>query len=97
MFGLSWEHLLIVGIVLLIFGPRKLPELGSGLGKAIRNFKEGLSGKTGLPGPGDQASLQNRPEQNRQDSLQAPSAAQKTESKEKAPAKSGSDDPSGSA
>lgn len=45
MFGLSWEHLLVVGIVLLIFGPRKLPELGSGLGKAIRNFKEGLSGK----------------------------------------------------
>ena len=46
MFGLSGEHLLILAGVLLIFGPRKLPEFGASLGKALRNFKEGLSGPT---------------------------------------------------
>ena len=44
MFGISFEHLLILGIVLLIFGPRRLPELGNTLGKAIRNFKDAVSG-----------------------------------------------------
>lgn len=44
MFGISGEHLLILAIVLLIFGPRRLPELGNTLGKAIRNFKDSLSG-----------------------------------------------------
>ncbi len=44
MFGISGEHLLIVGIILLIFGPRRLPELGNTLGKAIRNFKDAVSG-----------------------------------------------------
>jgi sec-independent protein translocase protein TatA len=44
MFGISGEHLLIMGIVLLIFGPKRLPELGNTLGKAIRNFKDALSG-----------------------------------------------------
>jgi len=34
--------LMILGIALLIFGPRKLPELGRGLGDAIRQFKTGL-------------------------------------------------------
>lgn len=34
-------HLIIVlGIVLLLFGPKKLPELGKGLGEAIRGFKQ---------------------------------------------------------
>ncbi len=40
MFGLSGEHLLILAGILLIFGPRKLPELGSSVGKALRNFKD---------------------------------------------------------
>ena len=36
-------HLLIVlAIALLVFGPRKLPELGKGLGEAIRGFKTGM-------------------------------------------------------
>jgi sec-independent protein translocase protein TatA len=38
-------HLLIIlGIALVIFGPGKLPELGRGLGKGIRDFKKALSG-----------------------------------------------------
>ena len=44
MFGISGEHLLIMGIVLLIFGPKRLPELGNTLGKAIKNFKDSISG-----------------------------------------------------
>ncbi len=38
-------HLLIVlAIALLVFGPRKLPELGKGLGEGLRGFKEGIKG-----------------------------------------------------
>jgi sec-independent protein translocase protein TatA len=44
MFGLSAEHVLVMGIVLLIFGPKRLPELGNTLGKAIKNFKDAISG-----------------------------------------------------
>jgi sec-independent protein translocase protein TatA len=36
-------HLLVIlGIALLIFGPKKLPDLGKGLGEGIRKFKSGL-------------------------------------------------------
>ena len=36
-------HLLvIVGIALLVFGPKKLPELGQGLGEGIRGFKAAM-------------------------------------------------------
>lgn len=39
-------HLLIIaGIALLIFGPKKLPELGKGLGDGIRGFKSAMSGE----------------------------------------------------
>ena len=44
MFGLSAEHLLIVAGILLIFGPRRLPEAGAALGKAVRGFREHLRG-----------------------------------------------------
>jgi len=36
-------HLLIIGVVaLLVFGPKKLPELGKGLGEGIREFKKSM-------------------------------------------------------
>jgi sec-independent protein translocase protein TatA len=34
--------LIIVGIALLVFGPKKLPELGKGLGESIRGFKAAM-------------------------------------------------------
>jgi sec-independent protein translocase protein TatA len=38
-------HLLIIGLILVVlFGGRKLPELGKGLGEGLRGFKEGLKG-----------------------------------------------------
>ena len=42
---LTPTHLLLVLVVaLLLFGPRKLPELGKGLGEGIRGFKDGIKG-----------------------------------------------------
>lgn len=46
MFGLGLPEItLILFIVVVIFGARRLPEIGSGIGKAIKNFKAGMSGK----------------------------------------------------
>jgi sec-independent protein translocase protein TatA len=44
MFGLGVTELLIIlAIVVVFFGAKRLPELGSGIGGAIKNFKAGLS------------------------------------------------------
>jgi sec-independent protein translocase protein TatA len=44
-------HLIIIlGIVLIIFGPGKLPELGGSLGKAIRGFKQAMNEPEKKPG-----------------------------------------------
>ncbi len=43
MFGLGWLEVGVIALVaVLIFGPKKIPELGSALGKTLRGFKEGL-------------------------------------------------------
>jgi sec-independent protein translocase protein TatA len=45
MFGLGVQELLIILVIaLVLFGPGKLPQIGSGLGKAIRDFKKAVSG-----------------------------------------------------
>ena len=42
--SLGLPELIIIGIIaLLIFGPKKLPDLGAGLGKAIKDFKGALN------------------------------------------------------
>ncbi len=41
MFGLGIPEIAVIGLVaVLIFGPKKIPEIGSALGKTIRGFKE---------------------------------------------------------
>ena len=46
MFGLRMPELLIIGfIVVLLFGANKLPQLGAGLGKGIRSFKNAFAGE----------------------------------------------------
>ncbi|HXO28380.1 MAG TPA: twin-arginine translocase TatA/TatE family subunit [Thermoanaerobaculia bacterium] len=56
--------LLILGIALLFFGPKRLPELGKGLGTSIRDFRDAMSGHGGQK-PDDPANSQ----------LEAPKAA----------------------
>lgn len=43
---MGWPEILGIGLLaVIIFGGKKLPQLGAGLGQGIRNFKESLSGK----------------------------------------------------
>ncbi len=43
MFGLGTPELIVIlGIAFLVFGGKKLPEIGAGLGKGIRSFKQGI-------------------------------------------------------
>ncbi len=57
------EIVVIAAIVLLLFGPTKLPQLGEALGRGIRNFTDGMTGKdeeqAGSPGApsGEQPAL----------------------------------------
>lgn len=39
----GWELVLIVGVVLLLFGGKKIPELAKGLGKGIKDFKKAVN------------------------------------------------------
>ena len=44
MFGLGWSEVGVIAIAaILIFGPKKIPELGSTLGKTLRGFKEEIN------------------------------------------------------
>jgi TatA/E family protein of Tat protein translocase len=50
MFGLKMSELLIILVIaLVLFGGAKLPQLGSSLGQAIRNFKKGFGGDDDTP------------------------------------------------
>ena len=40
----TWEIILIVLVVLLLFGGKKIPELMKGLGKGVKSFKDGVNG-----------------------------------------------------
>jgi sec-independent protein translocase protein TatA len=50
---LTPTHLIVLGIVVfLLFGAKRLPELGKGLGEGLKGFKEGIKGVTDpTPGP----------------------------------------------
>ena len=44
-FGLQlWEVFLVLLVVLLVFGPKRLPEMGRSLGRGIREFKDSVTG-----------------------------------------------------
>ena len=43
------EILLIIGIIVLLFGAKKIPELMKGIGRGTREFKEGLKGDDEAP------------------------------------------------
>ena len=45
-FGVSWwEIVILLVVVLLLFGPNRLPEMGRSLGKGLREFKDSVTGK----------------------------------------------------
>jgi sec-independent protein translocase protein TatA len=43
--------LIVLAVILLLFGGRKIPELAKGLGEGIRNFKDGMAGTSHTPPP----------------------------------------------
>ena len=45
-FGIGiWEIAILLLVALLVFGPKRLPEMGRSLGKGMREFKDSISGK----------------------------------------------------
>jgi sec-independent protein translocase protein TatA len=45
-FGISvWELMILLLVILLVFGPKRLPEMGRQLGKGMREFKDSITGK----------------------------------------------------
>lgn len=56
------SHLLIILVVaLFIFGPKKLPELGQGLGKGIRSFRDSMKAVTEEPKEPETTASANKP------------------------------------
>jgi sec-independent protein translocase protein TatA len=44
-FGISvWELLILLLVILLVFGPKRLPEMGRQLGRGMREFKDSITG-----------------------------------------------------
>lgn len=39
-----WQVVLVIAVVLLLFGGRKIPELMKGLGRGVKEFKDGMKG-----------------------------------------------------
>ncbi len=56
MYPSIWQILIVLLILLLLFGHKKVRELGKSLGEALRDFKKGLDGNTEKPKPPDSAS-----------------------------------------
>ena len=78
-FGISLPELLILLVVLLlVFGAKRLPEMGRSLGRGMREFKDGVSGveepvkttptptSVELSAPAPEPTVQNEPESERQ-------------------------------
>ncbi len=58
-FPMHW--LIILVVVLILFGGRKIPELMRGLGEGVRGFKEGMSGNQTKGNPPAQAASTEKP------------------------------------
>jgi TatA/E family protein of Tat protein translocase len=53
---------MVVAVAMLVFGPKRIPEIGGSMGKAIREFRKNFSGTGGedLPGRSDPTPLSDR-------------------------------------
>ena len=72
------ELLVILAIVLLMFGSKKLPELADGMGKAIRNFKKGINSDDDDVTPSDKQVTPRSSASEVADVREAPSAERKS-------------------
>ena len=50
-FQSPWHIVLLLGIALLLFGGKRLPEIGRSLGSGMREFKDAITGHTAEPQP----------------------------------------------
>ncbi len=48
-----WEIAILLVIVLLVFGPKRLPEMGRSLGRGMREFKDSITGKDDEKSPAE--------------------------------------------
>jgi len=83
-------HLIIILVIaLIIFGPGKLPEIGRGLGKSIRDFKKAMSGEDDKPNtdakkePASQDTIEMKKETIQQDTVEAKKEATLQDTPEK--------------
>ena len=74
MFGFSGEHLLVLLVILLIFGPKRLPDLGHSIGRTLKNFKDAMNGGDSSQPLPPAAQI---PPQASQNQAEAPSAPEK--------------------
>jgi sec-independent protein translocase protein TatA len=56
-----WEILIILGVLLLLFGAKRLPEMGRSLGRGMREFKEAVTGVTDVKDEIEPAKTEGRP------------------------------------
>ncbi|MDP3028598.1 MAG: twin-arginine translocase TatA/TatE family subunit [Deltaproteobacteria bacterium] len=62
MFGLGMPELLVIlVIIVIIFGATKLPQIGSGIGKGIRNFRKNIRGDEETPSDQSKIEGKNKP------------------------------------
>lgn len=61
MFGLGLQEILVIAfIILLLFGGKKIPEMMKGLGKGVKNFKDGMDGKDSLTESAEPEKIENK-------------------------------------
>jgi sec-independent protein translocase protein TatA len=65
-----WQVAIVIVIVLLLFGARRLPELGRSLGDGMREFKDGITGKSKDDEPAEQAKLETTAQTDSDDSAE---------------------------
>lgn len=64
-FGIGiWEMLILLLVLLLVFGPKRLPEMGRQLGRGMREFKDSVSGKDNDDDEVDEIAAELPPAQN---------------------------------
>lgn len=57
-----WHIVILVMVLLLIFGPKRLPEMGRSLGRGMREFKDSISGDAGAPAEAAAAPVERSPQ-----------------------------------